>query len=181
MVCYGDSKIYNNSKQLKLDLGIPENLANRFGYHITSAAEDLNRVYERGIPVSQVIEDRYNSDDKKEDIEAYRKFLEDPPKSMLALVDLMYNAPTGQNLEPGDIIFDHFGKTIDGRPVLIDYGFTTDVAEGYYWSSSDDPYGSPPPSSIMSDEESLPRASGEQLEAGRLPSNFREARSPRRS
>ncbi len=41
----------------------------------------------------------------------------------------------------------------DGRIVMIDYGFTTGVAEEYYWKSSLDPYGSPPPSSIMSDEE----------------------------
>ena len=153
------AKIYNSATQLKLDLGFPEDLANRFGYGIPSAAFDLDRVYERGFSVEEVIENRYNSDDKKEDIEAFREFLEDPPKSMLALVDLMYNAPTEQNLEPGDIVPDHFGKTIDGRPVLIDYGFTTGVAEEHYWSDSDDPYGSPPPSSIMSDEESLPRQS----------------------
>jgi len=146
------AKIYDSATQLKLDLGIPENLANRFGYRIPSAAFDLDRVYDRGFSVEEVIENRYNSDDKKEDIEAFRKFLEDPPKSMLALVDLMYNAPTDHALEPGDIVPDHFGKTIDGRPVLIDYGFTTGVSEGYY-SSGSDPYGSPPPSSIMSRDE----------------------------
>ena len=53
----------------------------------------------------------------------------------------------------GDIVTDHFGKTADGRPVLIDYGFTTGVAEGYYRSDSYNSYGSPPPSSIMSQDE----------------------------
>lgn len=154
------AKIYENGTQLKLDLGIPRELAERHGYDITSAAFDLTKVYDLDRSVEEVIEARFRRvPENKKAIEDLRKFLEDPPKSMLALVDLIHNAPTDQALQPGDIVPDHFGKTIDGRPVLIDYGFTTGVAEEYYWSSSDDGYGSPPPSSIMSDEESLPRVS----------------------
>jgi len=157
------AKIYENDTQLKLDLGIPRELAERHGYDITSAAFDLTKVYDLDRSVEEVIKASFwlrDPENKKaKAIEDLRKFLEDPPKSMLALVDLIHNAPTDQALQPGDIVPDHFGKTIDGRPVLIDYGFTTGVAEEYYWSSSDDGYGSPPPSSIMSDEESLPRVS----------------------
>jgi hypothetical protein len=157
------AKIYENDTQLKLDLGIPRELAERHGYDITSAAFDLTKVYDLDRSVEEVIKAsfwlRVPENKKAKAIEDLRKFLEDPPKSMLALVDLIHNAPTDQALQPGDIVPDHFGKTIDGRPVLIDYGFTTGVAEEYYWSSSEDGYGSPPPSSIMSDEESLPRVS----------------------
>jgi hypothetical protein len=131
------AQIYKNGVQLKLDLGIPK-LARgyRHGYDIPLAAIDLTKVYDRGYSVEEVIEARFRGDpENKKAIEDLRKFLEDPPKSMLALVDLMYNAPTGQALEPGDIITDHFGKTADGRVVLVDYGFTTGVAEDYYPSS----------------------------------------------
>lgn len=151
------AQIYKDAVQLKLDLGIPRELAERWGYNITSAAFDLTKVYDLDRSVEEVIKASFwlrDPENKKaKAIEDLRKFLENPPKSMLALVDLMHNAPTDQALQPGDIVPDHFGKTIDGRPVLIDYGFTTGVAEEYYWRSSDDGYGSPPPSSIMSDEE----------------------------
>ena len=88
-----------------------------------------------------------------EDKEAFRKFLENPPKGLLALVDLTEGGLGGHSLEMGDIVTDHFGKTADGRVVLIDYGFTTGVAEEYYRKDSSNSYGSPPPSSIMSQDE----------------------------
>jgi hypothetical protein len=155
------AKIYGGPTPLKLDLGIPRELASSWGYHITSAAFDLTSVYDRGLSVEEVIANRYGvagpggdrDPEIEEVVEAFRKFLEDPPNSMLALVDLMYNAPTDHQLHPGDIVPDHFGRTADGRPVLIDYGFTTGVAEGYYSSSSEDGYGSPPPSSIAGRDE----------------------------
>jgi len=153
------AKIYENDTQLKLDLGFPKELSEsdpyqNNSYGIPSAAFDLNKVYDRGFSVEEVIQDRFKNALVNRWREApLRKFLEDPPKSMLALVDLMYNAPTEQALEPGDIVTDHFGRTADGRPVLIDYGFTTGVAEGYYSKSSDEGYGSPPPSSIADRDE----------------------------
>jgi hypothetical protein len=148
------AKIYENGTQLKLDLGIPRELAELWGYDITSAAFDLTKLYDLDRSIEEVIEVRFRRDpENKKAIEDLRKFLEDPPKSMLALVDLIHNAPTDQALQPGDIVPDHFGRTADGRPVLIDYGFTTGVAEEYYWSSSEDGYGSPPPSSIAGRDE----------------------------
>jgi len=153
------AKIYESSTDLKLDLGIPKNLSERWNYEIRKAIEDLRSIYNLGYNVEDVIERRYDSDDLgdgdpdfDEDKEAFRKFLENPPKGLLALVDLTDTGLGGHSLEMGDIVTDHFGKTADGRPVLIDYGFTTGVAEGYYRSDSNS-YGSPPPSSIMSQDE----------------------------
>jgi len=138
------AQIYKDGTQLNLDLGIPVELVRK--YNIVRAAHDLDYVYNKGKSIEEVIEYRYEDADLQKSL---RKFLEDPSKSMLALVDLMFNSPIEQRLEPGDIVTDHFGRTADGRPVLIDYGFTTGVSEEYYMSSSDDSYGSPPPSSIM--------------------------------
>ncbi len=141
------AKIYEDDTQLKLDLGIPRELAENKTYRIVSAAFDLYKLYEKKYPIEQVVEERFGDAPAQRWLKKpLRKFLEDPPKSMLALVDLMYNAPTDLQLHPGDIYADHFGKTLDGRPVLIDYGFTTGVSEGHY--QSEDGYGSPPPSSI---------------------------------
>jgi len=153
------AKIYESSTDLKSDLGIPSDLSERWNYEIRKAIEDLRSIYNLGYNVEDVIERRYDSDDLgdgdpdfDEDKEAFRKFLENPPKGLLALVDLTDTGLGGHSLEMGDIVTDHFGKTADGRPVLIDYGFTTGVAEGYYRSDSNS-YGSPPPSSIMSQDE----------------------------
>lgn len=169
------AKIYNDSTQLKLDLGIPPELAERYGYHITSAIDNLRAVYNRGIDIEEIIVDRYGESGlggyrdplDREDVEAYRKFLEDPPKGLLALVDLTEGELGDHALEYGDIVTDHFGRTADGRPVLIDYGFTTGVMEDYYRSNSYNSYGSPPPSSIMSQDEEedmieIPRVSDQE-------------------
>jgi hypothetical protein len=126
------AKVYVSSTQLKLDLGIPEDLAERYQYTIPTAVFDLTSVYDRDRSVEEIINTRYDQDEDPELTEAFRKFLEDPPKSMLALVDLIYNESTGKQLDPGDIVPEHFGKTADGRPVLIDYGLTSDVAAEYY-------------------------------------------------
>lgn len=153
------AKIYESGIQLKRDLGIPT-LIYLFYYNIDKAIFDLERVYNRGFSVEEVIDNRYENDGQPdgdpefdEDKEVYRKFLEDPPKGLLALVDLTQSGLGGQTLEMGDIVTDHFGKTADGRVVLIDYGFTTGVMEDYYRRNSDNSYGSPPPSSIMSQDE----------------------------
>ncbi len=56
------------------------------------------------------------------------KYLENPHPFVDKIADLVHN----NDLNTGDIVSDHFGKTADGRIVLIDYGFTEDVAEEFY-------------------------------------------------
>ena len=154
-----NSVLFNGSNQYLSVARILDN-KNLFYYNIDKAIFDLERVYNRGFSVEEVIDNRYENDGQPdgdpefdEDKEVYRKFLEDPPKGLLALVDLTQSGLGGQKLEMGDIVTDHFGKTADGRVVLIDYGFTTGVAEEYYRKDSSNSYGSPPPSSIMSQDE----------------------------
>lgn len=117
------AQIYTDGTQLNLDLGIPVELVRK--YNIVRAAHDLDYVYNKGKSIEEVIEYRYEDANLQKSL---RKFLEDPPKSMLSLVDLMFNSPIELRLEPGDIVTKHFGRTAGGRPVLIDYGLTTGVS-----------------------------------------------------
>lgn len=147
------AKIYDDSTQLKLDLGIPEVLSKSYGYNLEFAINDLRKIYEEDQSVESVIKIYYPSGTGP-GLEEFRKYLEDPPRGMLALVDLTNKGLGDAKLEMGDIIPEHFGKTADGRPVLIDYGFTSGVNEEYYRSGSDDSYeGSAPPSSIVNRDE----------------------------
>ena len=57
-----------------------------------------------------------------------KRYLENPHPFVLKIVDLIRN----NDLNIGDVVSDHFGKTADGRIVLIDYGLSEDVAEQYY-------------------------------------------------
>lgn len=56
------------------------------------------------------------------------QYLKNPHPFVLKIVDLIRN----NDLNIGDVVSDHFGKTADGRIVLIDYGLSEDVAEQYY-------------------------------------------------
>ena len=56
------------------------------------------------------------------------KYLENPHPFVNKIVDLIHN----NDLNTGDVVSDHFGKTADGRIVLIDYGLSEEVAEQYY-------------------------------------------------
>lgn len=49
------------------------------------------------------------------------KFFED----LLSAVEIL-------DLHPGDLIYNHFGKTLDGRVVLLDYGLDIDSHQKYY-------------------------------------------------
>lgn len=153
------AKIYEYSKELKLDLGIPRVMAERWSYSIEDAIKDIAQITNDEKTVDEVIEQHWQEvyREESEDEQQFRKFLEDPPKGLLALVDLTDSGLGGKKLEYGDIVTDHFGKTADGRPVLIDYGFTTGVMEDYYrdnsYNSSQYSLSSPPPSSIMSRDE----------------------------
>jgi hypothetical protein len=154
------AKIYEDDTELKLDLGMPPVMAERFGYYITKAIDDIRAITDNIRTVDEVVSkyfDREPEDEEDEDEQKFREFLEDPPKGILALVDLTDSGLGGKKLEYGDIVTDHFGKTADGRPVLIDYGFTTGVMEDYYrdnsYNSSQYSLSSPPPSSIMSRDE----------------------------
>lgn len=186
------AKIYEDSTELKLDLGIPPVMAERFDYSIENAIKDVAKVTAEKVSVAktqeaieEVIEKYWMDPDREEDEDEqqFREFLKDPPFGILALVDLTNKELEGKKLEFGDIVTDHFGKTASGRPVLIDYGFTTGVMEDHYIDNSDNysqySQGSPPPSSIMSrDEEEdieISRRGSERSDWGPLgpPSNRR--------
>lgn len=56
------------------------------------------------------------------------KYLENPHPFVKKIKDLV----NSNNLNTGDLVSDHFGKTADGRIVLIDYGLTEEVAQELY-------------------------------------------------
>lgn len=56
------------------------------------------------------------------------KYIENPHPFVDKLIDLIRN----NDLDQGDLVSDHFGKTADGRIVLIDYGLTDQVAAEHY-------------------------------------------------
>jgi len=56
------------------------------------------------------------------------QYLENPHPYVNKIVELLKN----NDLNIGDVVSDHFGKTADGRIVMIDYGFTENVADNYY-------------------------------------------------
>ena len=56
------------------------------------------------------------------------KYLNNPHPFIKKIKELVNN----NDLNTGDLVSDHFGKTADGRIVLIDYGLTEDVAQEYY-------------------------------------------------
>ncbi len=43
----------------------------------------------------------------------------------------LYLATIANNLGPDEFVYDHFGKTLDGRIVLLDYGYDDEVRELY--------------------------------------------------
>lgn len=55
-------------------------------------------------------------------------YLENPHPFVNKIKELVNN----NDLDTGDLVSDHFGKTADGRIVLIDYGLTEDVAQEFY-------------------------------------------------
>jgi hypothetical protein len=55
------------------------------------------------------------------------QYLENPHPFVLKIIDLVRN----NDMNIGDVISDHFGKTADGRIVMIDYGLSEDVAKLY--------------------------------------------------
>jgi len=55
-------------------------------------------------------------------------FVNNPSEYVKALVELVKN----NDLDVGDIHPSHFGKTLDGRIVLFDYGLTMDVYRNHY-------------------------------------------------
>lgn len=60
--------------------------------------------------------------------DALQKYLDNPPEFVKAIVELVEN----NDLDAGDIHPSHFGRTIDGRIVLFDYGLTNEVYNTHY-------------------------------------------------
>jgi hypothetical protein len=56
------------------------------------------------------------------------QYLENPHPFVLKIIDLVRN----NDMNIGDVISDHFGKTADGRIVMVDYGLSEEVSEQYY-------------------------------------------------
>lgn len=61
-----------------------------------------------------------------------RKRLDDYIKNPHPFVGKIKELVNNNDLNTGDLVSDHFGKTADGRIVLIDYGLTEDVAQEFY-------------------------------------------------
>lgn len=86
---------------------------------------------DRSDGLSEEIEEKFVELSRGQDIVLHRrleKYLEKPHPFVMKIVDLVHN----NDLHIGDVISDHFGKTADGRIVMIDYGYTEEVAERYY-------------------------------------------------
>lgn len=113
-------------KSLEYELGIPNS------YSATFTIEDIvvALLSDRSDGLPENITEQLGGMPRGEAIELrsrIERYLEDPHPFVNKIVDLVKN----NDLETGDIHSGHFGKTADGRIVLIDYGFTEDVAKLY--------------------------------------------------
>jgi len=109
---------YNNYKgSLEHELGIPT------AYGVVFEIRD--------IVSSERIEDKLTELSRGQEIvlrKRIEKYLNNPHPFIKKIKELVNN----NDLNTGDLVSDHFGKTADGRIVLIDYGLTEDVAQEYY-------------------------------------------------
>lgn len=117
---------YNAS--LEHELGIP----NAYGatFTIADIVNELLSDRSDGI-ATETIKDKLAELPRGQEIvlrKRLEKYLENPHPFVDKIADLVHN----NDLDTGDLVSDHFGKTADGRIVLIDYGLTDDVAEEFY-------------------------------------------------
>ena len=119
---------YRNYKgSLEQELGIP----NAYGATFTIADIVNELLSDRSDGLSENIEDKLAQLPRGEEIvlrKRIEKYLENPHPFVDKIADLVHN----NDLDTGDLVSDHFGKTADGRIVLIDYGLTENVAEEFY-------------------------------------------------
>lgn len=119
---------YGNYKaSLEQELGIPT----AYGVIFTVADIVNELLSDRSDGLSENIQDKLAELSRGQEIvlsKRIEKYLENPHPFLDKIAELVHN----NDLDTGDITSTHFGKTVDGRIVLIDYGFTEDVAEEYY-------------------------------------------------
>jgi len=120
---------YSNYKaSLEQELGIPT--AYGVTFTIGDIVNELLSDRSDGI-ATESIQDKLAELPRGQEIvlrKRLEKYLENPHPFVDKIADLVHN----NDLDTGDIVSDHFGKTADGRIVLIDYGFTEAVAEEFY-------------------------------------------------
>jgi hypothetical protein len=116
---------YNGS--LEHELGIPT--AYGVVFEIRDIVDALLSDRSDGLP--EQITDKLLELPRGQEI-VLRKRLDDYIKNPHPFVKKIVDLIRSNNLNTGDVISDHFGKTAAGRIVLIDYGLSKDVAEQYY-------------------------------------------------
>jgi len=120
---------YRNYKaSLEQELGIPTAYGVKFT--IAEIVNELLSDRSDGI-ATEAIQDKLAELPRGQEIvlrKRLEKYLENPHPFVDKIADLVHN----NDLNTGDIASDHFGKTADGRIVLIDYGLTENVAEEFY-------------------------------------------------
>jgi len=122
---YPDSS-YKDS--LEQELGIPT--AYGVYFEIRDIVNELLSDRSDGI-ATETIKDKLAELPRGQEIvlrKRLEKYLENPHPFVNKIADLVHN----NDLNTGDLVSDHFGKTADGRIVLIDYGLTDDVAQEFY-------------------------------------------------
>lgn len=117
---------YRNYKgSLEQELGIPTAYGVKFT--IAEIVNELLSDRSDGI-ATEAIQDKLLGGQMLVLKKRLEKYLENPHPFVDKIADLVHN----NDLDTGDLVSDHFGKTADGRIVLIDYGLTEDVAEDFY-------------------------------------------------
>jgi len=118
----------NYKASLEHELGIPT--AYGVYFEIRDIVNELLSDRSDGI-ATETIKDKLAELPRGQEIvlrKRLEKYLENPHPFVNKIADLVHN----NDLNTGDLVSDHFGKTADGRIVLIDYGLTDDVAQEFY-------------------------------------------------
>lgn len=117
---------YRNYKaSLEQELGIPTAYGVKFT--IAEIVNELLSDRSDGI-ATEAIQDKLLGGQMLVLKKRLEKYLENPHPFVDKIADLVHN----NDLDTGDLVSDHFGKTTDGRIVLIDYGLTEAVAREHY-------------------------------------------------
>lgn len=119
------AKPFSNTKyelEIELEIPYPKYLGIYDLIKIITGQGDLDEFIRYNLPEG---DDPSGYDQAKSSIEDY---VADLPPFMKTLLKLIEN----NDLDPGDIHPGHFGKTVDGRIVLFDYGLTNEVYNTHY-------------------------------------------------
>lgn len=94
--------------------------------------EDVNHIFDfLESMYTSTINSQWSSDPQKNVCNKKRKQLKS--KEFITFAINLYNIFKSSNLLAGDLLsISHWGQTGDGRVVLLDYGYTFEVADKYY-------------------------------------------------